>query len=135
MSSKIVFTLLVAFCYWVIFKISRLLKNFFSYAAHYTTPSSPLVLVPFINVVEVIRKIIRPITLGVRLAVKLLTGHLLLRLLRKKLRGHFLLFNRFRVFLIGGLGIFVFFYESCVLVIQAFVYNLMLSQYLDEHSF
>lgn len=133
-SSNIVFTLLMAFSYWILFKSSRILKNIYSYLAHYTTPSSPLVLVPFIKIVEVVRNIIRPITLGVRLAVKLLTGHLLLRLLRGVVMGKVLYVDSF-IILSGMLMVFIFFYETCVLVIQAFVYNLMLRQYLDEHSF
>jgi hypothetical protein len=32
------------------------------------------------------------------------------------------------------LGVFLFIYEFCVCLIQALVYNLMLSQYFDEHS-
>lgn len=133
-SSKIMFTLLFRGTIWIAIKISRILKNFFGFCSHYTTLGSPVFLVSFIKVVEVLRKLIRPITLGVRLAVNLLTGHLFLTMFRK---SQFFLGLSLKIiyFFLFFLGIFVFFYEFCVCVIQALVFNLMLRQYFDEHSF
>lgn len=92
-------------------------------------------LIFFINLVEVIRKCIRPITLGVRLAVNLLTGHLLVRMFRKAHASLILKYSLIKVLVLGLLGIFIMFYERCICVIQAFVYSLMIRQYFDEHSF
>jgi F-type H+-transporting ATPase subunit a len=50
----------------------------FQYFSHFTTPGRPIFLIPFIKIIEVISNLIRPLTLGVRLAVNLLTGHLFL---------------------------------------------------------
>lgn len=133
-SSKIVWTFGFAVLCWLSINLSRLWKKILVYFSHYTTLGSPIVLVPFINIIEVIRKIIRPITLGVRLAVNLLTGHLLLSMFRK-LHTSFLLnasLRGFAVLWVGGL--MVFFYEFCVCIVQALVYALMIAQYFDEHS-
>jgi F0F1-type ATP synthase membrane subunit a len=78
--------------------------------------------------------VIRPITLGVRLAVNLLTGHLLLSMLRG-LHVDYLIKGGFFIYLIILLiGVGGFIYEFCVCLVQALVYALMISQYLDEHS-
>ena len=119
---------------WVSIKLSSVRSHFIGYFSHYTTVGSPLALVPFIKVIEVIRKVIRPITLGVRLAVNLLTGHLLVSMLRSSHADSLLNkgFIVYAVVLVIGVG--VFFYESCVCLVQSLVYALMISQYLDEHS-
>jgi F-type H+-transporting ATPase subunit a len=119
--------------FWLLIKNSSLKNNTTSYFSHYTTLATPLILVPFIKMVEVVSKVIRPITLGVRLAVNLITGHLLLSLFSN--------FHCSQIFLLDGFfffffifGVTLFLYESCVSIIQALVYNLMLFQYLDEHT-
>jgi F0F1-type ATP synthase membrane subunit a len=91
-------------------------------------------LVPFINIIEVISNLIRPITLGVRLAVNLLTGHLLLTMFCNS-HSSFLFTLNWIFFPLYFFGVFIFIYEFCVCLVQALVYKLMLSQYFDEHSF
>lgn len=91
-------------------------------------------LVPFIKLVEVVSKLIRPITLGVRLAVNLLTGHLLLRMFTEYHCSKFFNFSFISYTIVFLFGLFIMFYETCVGFIQAFVYNLMIVQYLDEHT-
>jgi len=116
--------------FWLVIKISSFKKNFVVYFSHYTTTATPFLLVPFINLVELIRNVIRPLTLGIRLAVKLLTGHLLLNMFSSFHSSQkFVSFFFFFFF-----GLFLFFYETCVSIIQALVFKLMLFQYLDEHS-
>jgi len=91
-------------------------------------------LISFIKIIEVISNLIRPITLGVRLAVNLLTGHLLLSMFSN---FHISLIFKFQIFFFLVFlifGFFIFFYETCVCVIQGLVYRLMISQYFDEHS-
>jgi F0F1-type ATP synthase membrane subunit a len=104
------------------------------YFSHYTTLATPLGLIPFIKLIEVVRKIIRPITLGVRLAVKLLTGHLLLSMYSTFHRNQLLKISFFSYCCLCLLGVCILFYETCISLIQAFVYKLMIIQYLDEHS-
>ena len=49
--------------------------------AHLVPLGTPAPLMPFMVVIEVIRNLIRPITLSVRLAANMIAGHLLLTLL------------------------------------------------------
>jgi F0F1-type ATP synthase membrane subunit a len=78
-----------------------------------------------------IRKLIRPITLGVRLAVNLLTGHLLVSMFSNFHISFILNLNNFFFFFFFFFGLFIFFYEMCVCVIQAIVYTLMVNQYAE----
>jgi ATP synthase subunit 6 len=132
-SSNILFTLIFRFKCWISLKLSRLFFKFIQYFSHFTPTGRPLLLIPFIKVIEVISNIIRPLTLGVRLAVNLLTGHLLLTLFCNSHISNLIVFKR-RFFLLYFFGIFIFFYELCVCIVQALVYNLMVIQYFDEHS-
>uniref|UniRef100_A0A343VVI6 ATP synthase subunit a n=1 Tax=Bothromesostoma personatum TaxID=27905 RepID=A0A343VVI6_9PLAT len=132
-SSNITWTLLLGLFFWFLINFSSFFNNIFQYISHFTTLGSPFILVPFINIIEVISNVIRPLTLGVRLAVNLLTGHLLLSMF-SNFHSSLLFSNYFLFFFVFFFGIFIFFYESCVSLVQAFVYGLMISQYFDEHS-
>jgi len=114
--------------------MSRLVKNFFQYFSHFTPIGSPRFLISFIKIIEVISKVIRPLTLGVRLAVNLLTGHLLLRMFRKLHTSNLIKRKLLMMVVLYFFGIFIFFYESCICVIQALVYRLLIKNYFDEHS-
>lgn len=111
-----------------------MVKNPIGFFSHFTTPGSPLGLVPFLKIIEVIRIFIRPLTLGVRLAVKLMTGHLLLRMVRNFHSNLMVIGSLTLVIMMFFFIKFLFFYEMSVCLIQGLVYSLMLVQYLDEHS-
>jgi len=49
--------------------------------AHLVPIGTPPILIPFIVLIELIRTIIRPLTLAVRLTANIIAGHLLLVLL------------------------------------------------------
>lgn len=83
--------------------------------------------------VELIRSIIRPLTLAVRLAANIVAGHLLLVLLRSVIsvkRSLFILIcaRVFRAILVLSV------LESAVRVIQAYVFVALQSLYLREVS-
>jgi len=77
-SSHLRFTLPLGFLLWVRLIFSALIKNFTLFIAHLVPNGTPVGLIPFIVVIEVISSLIRPLTLGVRLAANIIAGHLLL---------------------------------------------------------
>ena len=95
--------------------------------AHLVPLGTPVVLQPFIVLIEVIRNIIRPFTLRIRLIANIIAGHLLLTLLgilrNRGLRVLFFVILGMRIILLLELG---------VALIQAYVFTLLSSLYVRE---
>lgn len=92
----------------------------------------PLVLAPFLVIIETLSYIIRAISLGVRLAANISAGHLLFAILSGFAFN--LLFNGF--ILLGGFPVaimsFITLLEMMVAVIQAYVFSLLVVIYLGD---
>jgi F-type H+-transporting ATPase subunit a len=85
------FTLSIALPLWlghIVFSIRSQPIYFFSHLVPLGTPGG---LVPFIVVIELVRTLIRPLTLAIRLAANIVAGHLLLLLLRNQIAGSYIL--------------------------------------------
>lgn len=100
-----------------------------SFLSHLQPIGSPALLNPFLCIIELVRLLVRPITLSVRLTANLSTGHILMALLGVGFVGS------------GGLGrlvilfvgIFYFMFEMGVCFIQAYIFTLLPTLYADEH--
>ena len=96
--------------------------------AHLVPIRTPVALIPLIVLIEVIRRIIRPFTLAIRLAANIIAGHLLLSLLRRKIeKGLRVVFIRVLVGLI-----LLTILELAVRVIQRYVFRLLSTLYLND---
>lgn len=95
--------------------------------AHFVPLGTPGVLQPFIVLIELIRNIIRPLTLRIRLIANIIAGHLLLTLLGTIRRGGNFILVRV---LIGIMLILVL--ELGVALIQAYVFSLLSRLYIRE---
>merc|ERR1719197_2251582 len=99
-----------------------------SVLSHLVPLGTPYVLIPFIVLIERVRNIIRPGTLSIRLAANMVAGHLLLTLLGSQgpnAQGIVLLV------LVGRL-ILLLCLELAVACIQAYVFTILRSLYLNE---
>lgn len=79
--AHIILTILLSLIIWlssVLYQLNFFLKE---KVIHLTPKGTPLWLLFFIVIIELVRQLIRPITLGVRLAANLTAGHLILTLL------------------------------------------------------
>lgn len=100
--------------------------NFFSIKSrlsHFVPRGAPIVLVPFLFVIEVIRRLIRPLTLSVRLVSNILAGHLLLILLSKVV---------FFTFLASPFYFLLNLVEFFVGLIQSYIFVTLVSLYFCE---
>ena len=93
------------------------MKNFL---IHLTPISTPLILISFIVLIELVRQFIRPLTLLVRLGTNLTTGHLILGLI--SFRRFFSLLTQIPFFLL----------EIIVALVQAYVFCLLIILYFNE---
>ncbi len=121
-------TLALAFPLWVGHIIWAFRFNLETRLAHFVPLSTPPLLIPLIVLIELIRRLIRPFTLAIRLAANIIAGHLLLILLREKIVD-----SRVSIFvgvLVGLLALLVL--ELAVRIIQAYVFRLLSTLYLNE---
>nr|YP_010890048.1 ATP synthase F0 subunit 6 [Bargmannia lata]WJJ70060.1 ATP synthase F0 subunit 6 [Bargmannia lata] len=106
-------------------------KNFNSFFLSMLMPlGAPLAFSPFLVFIEIVSNITRPIALGLRLAANLTAGHILLSILSDF--GCKIIFfsylSLFPIFII----IFMTILEIGVLIIQAYVFCLLLIIYLKD---
>nr|YP_010133566.1 ATP synthase F0 subunit 6 [Parmaturus melanobranchus]QWM92775.1 ATP synthase F0 subunit 6 [Parmaturus melanobranchus] len=99
---------------------------------HLLPEGTPTLLVPALIIIETISLFIRPLALGVRLTANLTAGHLLMQLIAT---AAFVLLTLLpTVALLTSLVLFLLtILEVAVAVIQAYVFVLLLSLYLQEN--
>lgn len=121
-------TLGIGITFWLTFFLIGWFKNFKNRAAHLVPEGRPLYLAPFIVLIEIIRHLIRPFTLAIRLAANIIAGHLIISLL-----------SRIRILrFLGFINSFIFqrillILEFGVSVIQGFVFRILLLLYGLEY--
>merc|ERR1719340_146879 len=127
-SSHISFTLTLAMPIWlgrIVFSIKNQYNRLF---AHLVPSGTPVALIPVIVIIETVRNVIRPGTLSIRLAANIVAGPLLLTLLGSQgpaARGLVI------ISLIVSL-ILLLCLELAVACIQAYVFTILRSLYLNE---
>lgn len=94
---------------------------------HLVPLRTPLILIPFIVLIESIRNIIRPLTLSVRLIANMVAGHILISLLSNVLDRSLFLF--FPLSIVLNILILL---EISVCLIQAYVFVILISLYMNE---
>nr|YP_010957178.1 ATP synthase F0 subunit 6 [Tomicodon cryptus]WMY90466.1 ATP synthase F0 subunit 6 [Tomicodon cryptus] len=99
---------------------------------HLLPEGTPPLLIPLLIIIETISLFIRPLALGVRLTANLTAGHLLIQLIST---AAFTLISIMPTvaFLTGLLLFLLTFLEVAVAMIQAYVFVLLLSLYLQEN--
>lgn len=99
--------------------------------AHLLPEGTPILLIPILIVIETISLFIRPLALGVRLTANLTAGHLLIHLIG------IAAFTLISVPAVAGILTILLFLlsllEIAVALIQAYVFVLLLSLYLQEN--
>ena len=127
-SSHMSFTLTLALPIWlgrIIFSMKNQYNRLF---AHLVPTGTPGALIPVIVIIETVSNVIRPGTLSIRLAANMVAGHLLLTLLGSQgpnAQGIVLLVLMGRLILLLCL-------ELAVACIQAYVFTILRSLYLNE---
>nr|YP_009049349.1 ATP synthase F0 subunit 6 [Solea ovata]AHZ34268.1 ATP synthase F0 subunit 6 [Solea ovata]AIE44658.1 ATP synthase subunit 6 [Solea ovata] len=100
--------------------------------AHFLPEGTPTPLIPVLVIIETISLFIRPLALGVRLTANLTAGHLLIHLIAMATNVLFPLMPSVAL-LTGTLLLLLTLLEIAVAMIQAYVFVLLLSLYLQEN--
>lgn len=127
-SSHPAFTFVLAGSSWVGYRLYRLRFNPSNFLSHLVPRGTPLPLIPFIVLIELVRRVIRPLTLAVRLAANMVAGHLLLVLVRGPIPR--LGISLASVAMVGVLRLMVL--ETGVSFIQGYVFISLSSLYIGE---
>lgn len=121
----------LALIIWIILLIRGYFYSFKKSLAHLVPSGAPMILVPFLIIIESISIIIRPLTLTVRLIANISAGHIVLSLIANVLSR--LNFSSISTVLIISVGYNIF--EVFVCFIQAYIFTLLLKLYSAEHPF
>lgn len=127
-SSHLTFSVSLALVSWLGYIAFRLVIDCGGILAHLVPVGTPYALIPFIVLIELVRNIIRPLTLSVRLAANLVAGHLLITLISTPAS---IVSWGILVFLISGLVTLIIL-ERAVAFIQAYVFRILRTLYLRE---
>lgn len=128
-SRHIRFCLSLSLSLWASIIIYRIINYLNNLLTHLTPQGTPILLMPFMVIIESIRLIIRPITLSIRLTANIIAGHLLLSLLGSSgtLITRFTLLN-----IILFSQILLFTLEIAVAIIQAYVFSILTTLYSND---
>lgn len=128
-SSHISFTLGLALPIWTGHVLYSWFKQPNFMFAHLVPKGTPIPLIRFIVLIELVRSIIRPLTLRIRLIANLTAGHLLLCLLSSRISVSIL--SPTAILVLRRLVVLVVL-EIAVSLIQAYVFTLLTTLYLEE---
>nr|AZL93274.1 ATP synthase F0 subunit 6 [Helorus sp. ZJUH_2016017] len=112
---------------WVSLMMFGMLTNYKKMLAHLTPMSTPVILMPFMVLIETISSLIRPLTLAIRLTANIIAGHLLMTLLSNSVIN---LMNLF--FLTFPIEMILMILEISVSMIQSYVFMILLTIYIKE---
>nr|QNS22928.1 ATP synthase F0 subunit 6 [Semibalanus balanoides] len=127
-TAHIAMTLAMALTVWLIFMLYGWINNTNHMFAHLVPLGTPIILMPFMVLIESISNIIRPITLSVRLAANLTAGHLLLILLGESMVNSSMLI----IIAVTAAQFALMTLEAAVAVIQAYVFATLSTLYASE---
>nr|YP_010490452.1 ATP synthase F0 subunit 6 [Ibla cumingi]UWM12938.1 ATP synthase F0 subunit 6 [Ibla cumingi] len=127
-TAHISMTLSLALTIWVLLMLYGWINNTKHMFAHLVPLGTPIVLMPFMVLIESVSNIIRPITLSVRLAANMTAGHLLFILL-----GESMVNNKVIIVIsitVAQLALMTL--EAAVAVIQSYVFATLSTLYASE---
>nr|YP_009025040.1 ATP synthase F0 subunit 6 [Pardachirus pavoninus]AHN95322.1 ATP synthase F0 subunit 6 [Pardachirus pavoninus]AID59828.1 ATP synthase F0 subunit 6 [Pardachirus pavoninus]BAX09220.1 ATPase subunit 6 [Pardachirus pavoninus] len=101
--------------------------------AHFLPPGTPLYLIPLLIIIETISLLIRPLSLAIRLTANLTAGHLMIQLIATAALSLAPLMPALALSSFTLLALLTLL-EIAVAMIQAYVFVLLLSLYLQENT-
>ena len=127
-SRHLTFTVRLALPLWIGHMLLGCVKTPVNILAHLVPIGTLPALIPFMVLIEIIRRSIRPMTLAVRLAANIIAGHLLLALLGGQ--GPSAPWSARILVFVGLIALLVL--ETAVALIQAYVFRVLSTLYLEE---
>nr|UML38134.1 ATP synthase F0 subunit 6 [Apis mellifera ligustica] len=129
LTSHLILNMILSLTLWFSFLIYLIYNNYIMFLSHLVPLNSPVFLMNFMVIIELISLIIRPWTLSIRLSANLISGHLILTLL-----GIFI--SNFISILPINLMIqnMLLTLEIFMSMIQSYVFSILLILYFSESN-
>nr|UZA61304.1 ATP synthase F0 subunit 6 [Rhynchothorax sp. JZ-2022] len=127
-TSHLLITLPLALFLWLTYFMYGWVMNTYKMLAHLVPVGTPMVLMPFMVLIESISNFIRPITLSVRLMANMTAGHLLISLMSSICEK--LSFNY--IVIVIMLQMLLMILELAVAIIQSYVFTTLMFLYYNE---
>nr|UPL65251.1 ATPase subunit 6 [Physopelta sp.] len=125
-SSHMTFTLTLALPMWMSLMLYGWINKTNHMFAHMIPAGTPMMLMPFMTIIETMSNIIRPGALAVRLMANMIAGHLLMSLLGNNLQMNMMMP------LIISIQMMLMLFEVAVAIIQAYVFSVLMTLYTSE---
>nr|WIG49080.1 ATP synthase F0 subunit 6 [Runcina aurata] len=129
-STNLWIILFMAICMWMMLMISSWSFDIKGSIGHLSPNGAPLMLLPFLVLIELVSMCIRPLTLTVRVIANISAGHVVLSLISSCLTVCD--FTSFTV--VFFVGVFYTIFEIFVCFIQAYIFSLLIKIYSEEHQ-
>nr|ACR55903.1 ATP synthase F0 subunit 6 [Endomyzostoma sp. MZ-2009] len=133
MSTHLNFSLCVSFTMWLLIIMSSISHNVKSFMAKMLPLSTPMAISPFLSLIELISNMISPLTLSIRLMANMTAGHIMLNLMSGMILNNLMQMNNMVITLMF-LQSFYFIFEIMVSLIQSYIFCLLLSLYISNHT-
>uniref|UniRef100_UPI0030DDF187 ATP synthase subunit 6 n=1 Tax=Bregmatothrips sinensis TaxID=3045418 RepID=UPI0030DDF187 len=130
-TSHLTFNLSLSIPFWISYMLYGWTMHTNNMLSHLVPMGTPMPLISFMVVIEMISNFIRPFTLSIRLMANMISGHLLLSLLGDKMS----LMNFINIFLISMIQNMLMILELGVAMIQSYVFCILLTLYSDDSDF
>lgn len=101
---------------WLRIVMIRFSSNPTRFIAHLVPTGTPLLLTPFLVLIETISIRVRPLTLSVRLTANIMTGHIIMSIITSPIITSFYII-----------------FEGAICIVQAYIFTLLPTLYIDEH--
>nr|ATD12207.1 ATP synthase F0 subunit 6 [Cicadellidae sp. EMHAU-2015-Zz052706] len=125
-SAHLVFSLTLAMSLWMSMMLYGWINKTNSMFSHLVPVGTPIVLMPFMVLIESVSNLIRPGSLAVRLSANMIAGHLLMSLLGNNITNLSLLFVMMWLFVL------LMVFETAVAIIQSYVFMTLSTLYSSE---
>nr|YP_001789006.1 ATP synthase F0 subunit 6 [Phthonandria atrilineata]AAZ66740.1 ATP synthase subunit 6 [Phthonandria atrilineata]ACB20525.1 ATP synthase F0 subunit 6 [Phthonandria atrilineata] len=127
-TSHLTLSLSISLPLWLSFMLYGWINNYNHMFSHMIPQGTPIILMPFMVLIETISNIIRPGTLAVRLTANMIAGHLLMTLLSSTGNN----MATYMISLLIMIQILLLILESAVAVIQSYVIAILSTLYSSE---
>lgn len=127
-SRHIIFSIRISMSIWLGLILYGWKNNTNFIFSHIIPQGTPILLIPFMVLIETIRNIIRPITLTIRLTANIIAGHLLLTLLSQRANSIYILISCIIIII----QLILLILEFRVSIIQSYVFIILRTLYSKE---